>query len=219
MYGGQFDQAYGWYVSQTRLRFGAAGVRFLADVYPPEIQELLQRLSKINEASNRLAQEGAWKATAPSEKQTELEQLRKAQSSLGRRISNLFENETRREFEVRGVGEAWVSESILYQIVARQFPESECRRHFRPPWLGGLELDAFIPEENMAFEHQGQQHFYPVERRGGRKALEALQIRDARKAQLCLQRGVLLIAFGFTEPLTEEHVRERIQLVRDQTAQ
>jgi len=215
MYGGQFEQAYGWYVRQTKLRSGVAGVKFLADVCPPEIQELLLRLSITIEASNRLAQEGAWKATAPREKQMELERLRKARSSLSRQIGNLFENETRREFGVRGVGEGWVSESILYQIVARQFPERECRRHFRPPWLGGLELDVFVPDENIAFEYQGQQHFYPVECWGGRKALDALRIRDAKKSELCRQRGVSLIAFDFTEPLTEQHVRQRLQLARD----
>jgi hypothetical protein len=215
MYGGQFNQAYGWYVRQTRLRFGVAGAEFLVDVCPPEIQEPLQRLSSINEASNRLAQEVVWNVTTPSEEQTELERLWKVRSSLNRQIGNLFENETRREFGVRGIGEGWVSESILYQIVARQFPERECRRHFRPPWLGGLELDVFVPDENIAFEYQGQQHFYPVERWGGRKALDALRIRDAKKSELCRQRGVSLIAFDFTEPLTEQHVRQRLQLARD----
>lgn len=215
MYGGQFDQTYGWYVSQTRLRFGVGHGRFLEDICPSEIQELLRRVYTINEESNRLAQEVVWNVTTPSEKQTELERLWKVRSSLSRQIGNLFENETRREFGVRAVGEGWVSESVLYQIVARQFPERECRGHFRPTWLSGLELDAFIPEENIAFEYQGQQHFYPVKHWGGQEALDALRIRDARKAELCRQRGILLIAFDFTEPLTEQHVRERIRLARD----
>jgi len=41
------------------------------------------------------------------------------------------------------------------------------------------------------------------------KALDAQQIRDTGKAQLCHQPGILFIAFDFTEPLTEEHIRER----------
>lgn len=41
------------------------------------------------------------------------------------------------------------------------------------------------------------------------KELDAQQIRDTGKAQFCHQPGILFIAFDFTEPLTEEHVRER----------
>jgi hypothetical protein len=218
MYGGQFVQVYGWYVGQTRFRFGVGNGAFLDDVCPPEIQELFRRVHSVTEECQSLARLGAWRSTAPSEQQAELERLRKDRSSLSRQIGNVFQNETRRDFGVRGIGEGWVSESILYQIVARQFPDHECLRHFRPTWLGGLELDVFVREENIAFEYQGQQHFYSVEHWGGQAALDALRIRDARKAVLCQRRGLLLIAFDFTEPLTEQHVRERMRLGRDQTA-
>ena len=212
MYGGQFVQMYGWYVSQTRLRFGVGRGRFLSDVCPPEIQGMLQAAYALDERCNKLVKEFSWSWSHPSDRQLELERLRKERSSLNLQVGHFFENETRREFGVRRVGEGWVSETILYQMVTRQFPGIECRRHFRPPWLGGLELDVFVSEKNIAFEYQGQQHFYPVACWGGQESLEALRIRDARKAELCRQRGVVLVAFDFTEPLTEEHVRERIRL-------
>jgi len=212
MYGGQFVQMYGWYVRQARLGLGVYQERLLEDVCPPEIQEPLRQLSEITQRCQRLVEIGASRNEATEQQQAELEGLRKGRSSLSRRIGNLIENETRRDFGVRSVGEGWISESILFQIVARQFEGHECKRHFRPSWLGGLELDIFIPEENIAFEYQGQQHFFPVEHWGAEKALDALRIRDARKVEFCREHGVFLVAFDFTEPLTEQHVQERMQL-------
>jgi hypothetical protein len=214
MYGGEFKQAFGWYINQTIFRAGVhrSLLICLPNVCPPDIQKLIYTLNVDGQERNRLAQV---LLTRPSEaSRSELRRLEKAIPKLRRKIWNIFENETRREFGMARIGEGWVSENILFQIVTRLFSGHECLRHSRPPWLEGLELDIFIPDERIAFEYQGQQHFYPVNHWGGREALEALRTRDARKAELCHLHGILLIPFDFTEPLTEQHIRLRIQIDR-----
>jgi hypothetical protein len=46
-----------------------------------------------------------------------------------------------------------------------------------------------------------------------------LRKRDARKAELCRFQGVLLLPIDFTEPLTEQHIRLRIESERKNTQQ
>lgn len=219
MYGGEFKQSFGWYINQSIFRSGVdrSLLTCLPDVCPPDTQELITTLRVDTERRNRLAET---LQTDPSEEsRNELQRLEEAIPKLRRKIWNIFENETRREFGVRSIGEAWVSENILFQIVKRLFPDRECLRHLRPSWLEGLELDIFISEEKIAFEYQGQQHFYPVKHWGGRNALDALRKRDARKAELCRFQGVLLLPIDFTEPLTEQHIRLRIESERKNTQQ
>jgi len=136
--------------------------------------------------------------------------LLKHSEQLDRRLANVYENITRVEFGFRKIGEAWVSESMLFNIVSRLFPDEPLIRHHRPDWLEGLELDIYVPSRGLAFEYQGQQHFHPIRAWGGPKALEAMQVRDARKRQICEQSNCDLIAIDYTEPLTEQHVADRI---------
>jgi hypothetical protein len=124
-----------------------------------------------------------------------------------RKLTKKVENLVRQEFGFRRVGEGWVSETELYQIVRRIFVDKEIIRHLRPDWLEGLELDIYLPSLRLAFEYQGQQHFHPIKAWGGQEALEAVRTRDARKAQLCNRQGIALVTVDYTEPLTEEYVR------------
>ena len=103
--------------------------------------------------------------------------------------------------------ETETSETFLYQIVSQLFTEKEILRHQRLIWLNGLELDIFIPALQLGVEYQGQQHFHPIEAWGGEKAIKALQERDARKVQICVERGVTLITIDYMEPLTAEYLR------------
>lgn len=62
----------------------------------------------------------------------------------------------------------------------------------RPDWLRNstgfpLELDGYAPELNLAFEHQGQQHYREVSFFKNKKNY------DREKRKLCKQRGVTLI--------------------------
>ena len=69
-----------------------------------------------------------------------------------------------------------------------------------------------MPEKKIAFEYQGQQHFYPIKAWGGDKAFENMQKRDERKRQLCSQLGITLIEINYTEPLTLDYLSKKIKM-------
>ena len=145
MYGVEFIQHFGWYYNQVYLRLGIYPMHFLylKDVCLPEHQKEIDAFK-----------------TARGEVRD---------SKKERAFTTKIENIVRQEFGFRNVGEGWVSETILYQIVKRVLNEHEILRHYRPDWLEGLELDIFFPSKKLAFEYQGQQHFHPIGLWGGLK--------------------------------------------------
>lgn len=197
MYGGRFDQAYGWYVNQTRLRLGVLDWDYLEDVCPDEIRNLVEANAAALAERNR----------------TPTRALDKRCQQTARKLQNAFSDLTREEFGFRKVGEGWISETMLAKIVGRLFPGDEMLRHYRPEWLEGLELDVFLPARRLAFEYQGQQHFHPIPAWGGEEALAQLISRDLRKVRLCARFGVKLVPITYVDPLTEEFVRTEIARV------
>ena len=71
-----------------------------------------------------------------------------------------------------------------------------------------MELDIYVPRFRVGVEYQGQQHYHSVEAWGGEEALRKTQERDALKVELCKQAGVKLVTVDYTEPLTDEHIRQ-----------
>ncbi len=138
------------------------------------------------------------------------EKLQCRANGLKRELANYFENITRAELGFRKIGDAYINESLLFKIVQRLFLQDKVVRHHHPEWLQGLELDIYLPDKKLAFEYQGQQHFYSIKAWGGEKALAELQKRDAKKLALCDQIGVNLIVIDYTEPLTESYIHKRI---------
>lgn len=129
---------------------------------------------------------------------------------LGSNLSNLIENITREEFGFRKIGEGNISETILIKIVEKLYPSNIIFKHHRPKWLNGLELDVFLPELKLAFEYQGQQHFYPIKAWGGLKILKELRLRDEKKRKICSEVGIKLIEVDYTEPLEENYILKKI---------
>ena len=91
------------------------------------------------------------------------------------------------------IGEGWVSETDLYYKVKTRFPDHVVVQHGRPKWLGRQHLDIFFPDDNVAIEYQGLQHYKPVSIFGGDVGLSATQARDKRKADLCKKNHCRLI--------------------------
>jgi hypothetical protein len=220
--GGRFLQYYGWYVAQAYYRYGIDPdtLAYLPDVCPEGLLPYVETIAY----TARLLGDAPWKEAAASDSGSSLPGLhaaslpvaahrsasrayRRACGSLDRAI----ENTVRQEFGFRPVGEGWVSETMLYQIVRHLYPDTPVLRRQHPPWLNGLELDVYLPDLSLAFEYQGQQHYHPVKVWGGAEALRDLQARDAHKAALCAQQGVTLVTIEYTEPLSEIYVRERVQ--------
>ncbi|GGF84262.1 hypothetical protein GCM10011338_40710 [Alteromonas lipolytica] len=230
MYGGQFKQSYGWYIQQAYLRLGISttSLDYLEDVCPEEYKTLIQEIEhaqlkyqEVHEQSNDLIygsnredltkNEVTYCHVVKQELAESLLKLRKEHQKLRTQLKNKIENITRQEFGFKKVGEGWVSETLLYQIIARMFPDLEIIRHHRPDWLEGLELDIYIPSLQLGIEYQGQQHYQPISIWGGKSALIALQERDDRKRKLCKALDITLMEVDFTEPLTNEHIDNRLK--------
>ena len=225
MYGTAFIQSYGWYVRQAYFRFGIwpYGEWYLSNFCPTEYQieieavkraekelqrgeDCIQRIASDPEQPDITDNEISNKRNAHEEAKL-INALRRNASQVCRVFTKKIENIVREEFGIRKVGEGWISETILYQVVNKVCSGHEVLFHFRPEWLNGLELDIYIPDLKTAFEYQGIQHYRPITGWGGQKAFEELKSRDAQKASMCKQLGIHLIKVDYTEPLTEDYVR------------
>lgn len=105
----------------------------------------------------------------------------------------------------------WVREDELYEVIRKLFPDRTIRRESSPAWLGQQRLDIYLPELALAIEHQGEQHFFPIEAFGGQIALEKTQERDRRKRALCKENGVSIIDVRFDDPITMPSLRNRLR--------
>ena len=203
MYGGVFEQNYGWYINKQSFEFGVKPVSFqiLENQCPDELFEnveidkksFLEKYGQIEE--------------------TELILL-KARDSVyqkeTRKIRNIIENETRVKFGFKKVGEAWANETLLYQIISQLYQDKKIYHHYRPEFLEFLELDVYIPVLKLGFEYQGIQHFESVDHWGGKSALKRVKERDARKKHLCEKYGIRLIYCFYYEELTKSLIKNKI---------
>lgn len=88
------------------------------------------------------------------------------------------------------------------EILIHKFLEQnnyEYQKEFTFPDLKNLRFDFYLPEENMIFEYDGEQHFYPIEFFGGEKALKSTQGRDQLKNQYCIKNHIQLFRIPYTE--------------------
>ncbi len=211
--GQRFVQTYGWYINQRYLRLGIHPVshRYLPDVCPPEYHDVLGRIGELTARVRAArAERFARINQGLSDESQSVEAIEQQLNRPRREVANAIQNLLRAELGVRPVGDAWLSETELYRIVAGLFEGEQVLRHHRPEWLEGLELDLYLPARRLAFEYQGEQHFTPIKAWGGEEALVQLQARDARKADICRRAGVELITIAYHEPLSEDHILQRL---------
>lgn len=204
MYGGVFKQNYGWYINKQAFEWGLEPIsdRFLADACPEDLLLLLEDTELQNAKKE-------YKELVLSPNYLKSADLSKKIQKQHRKVWNIIENEVRRKFGHKNVGEAWTSETILYYIVQNIFPNKTILRHFRPDFLEGLELDIFIKELNLGVEYQGIQHYKPITHWGGKEALEKLRLRDGKKKAICKQLGINLVYFDYSEELSNEIVQKK----------
>ena len=94
----------------------------------------------------------------------------------------------------------------------------ECDLNKRPPFLGGLEADIYVPKYDLVIEYQGIQHYEPgrfhgrsfVEVPNDPSSLAAIQERDKRKKQSCADAGKHLILIDGQEMKIWE-MRKRLE--------
>jgi len=123
------------------------------------------------------------------------------------------ENLLRENHNLPRIGEGWVSEMQLYNLVKTVFPEAE--NHATPEWLKPLHLDVFVPSKKLAFEYQGKQHFEPVDFFGGEKAFKHTQKRDQKKKLECRLNGVALIEWRYDEPINSEVLEAKLKPINN----
>jgi hypothetical protein len=204
MYGGAFKQNLGWYINKQAYEFGIQPIRMrvLKDRCPQEILDLIQL--DLDETPLQYRNIIL----------TDIEEAKKLWKKFTRQnqaIWNLIESEVRVKFGHKRVGEAWTSETILYNIICSLLQNRKILRHYRPDFLDGLELDIFIPELQVGIEYQGIQHFEPVTHWGGEEALRRLIDRDSRKRRLCQEAEVKLFYFKYDEDLSNQIVLARLR--------
>lgn len=196
MYGGIFKQRFGWYIKQEEFKLG---------IDPYQIQKLNILPEECTPAFYDYVQRLAYLMNHSIGAEKELSQLQ-------RNFQNAIENLVREQIGYPKIGDAWVSETMLYHIIEEIYPNTEIIRHNRPDWLEGLELDIYIPNKKLAFEYQGLQHFQAVEHWGGKEKLEIQKEHDSRKKRICEERGVHLICINYGEELTNDYIRKRIMI-------
>lgn len=196
MYGGVFKQRFGWYIQQEKFRLGIdpyqiQKLNILPEECTPAFFDYIQRLSKLMSNNEGTGDE---------------------LSKLQHEFQNSIENLVREQLGYPKIGDAWVSETMLYHIIKEIYPNIEVLRHYRPAWLDGLELDIYIPSKKLAFEYQGIQHFQAVEHWGGQAKLEIQKEHDSRKKRICEEKGICLICINYDEELTNDYVAKKIAI-------
>lgn len=197
MYGGNFKQYFGWYIEQAKYRLGFRGVEVLPNRCDSSVLEIIR--------SNSMSGATLINTDFDSEEFDE-----GVYHKVGKLLNEHAENVVRQEFGFCKIGNGWISERILFNVVKKIFPNEEVYMHARPQWLDGLEIDIFIPSRRLGFEYQGQQHFSEIQFGGGEQSLKELRKRDSLKRELCYRNDIILIEIDYTEPLTEKYILSKI---------
>ncbi len=132
---------------------------------------------------------------------SEYETYKNDNGSQLKAIVRIAENQIRAEFDLPLIGEKWISETQVFNLVKSILPELEVIQHARLQWLGMQSLDVYIPEYKVAIEYMGKQHYEPVKYFGGEENFQKTVLRDKQKAQLCKENGVQLFYIKYTEKI------------------
>mmetsp|Transcript_22973 Transcript_22973/g.38689 ORF Transcript_22973/g.38689 Transcript_22973/m.38689 type:complete len:542 (-) Transcript_22973:4149-5774(-) len=121
------------------------------------------------------------------------------------------ENAFRRDRSIPEIGRGWVSEAALLDLVRNYWPSAV--HQWRPGFLGLQSVDIFVPDEKLAIEYQGQQHYEAVDLFGGREGLIATQARDERKRKLLKLNRIRLLEWPYNAPINNEELIGRLSAI------
>ena len=218
-----FLHHFGWYWKQQMLEYGIDWyMPFLKDQCPDDIVALLDMdpwkaqgyLSSYQREQNlNIYTFGHTSRTIGSCRSgiTDMYALSKRIRAVRKFVEHEIERRLRIHFGFPPRGKTLNNETILYLICKAVFAPHVVERHARPPALGGLTLDIFIPDACIALEYQGHQHFEPAEHLGGEKQFRMTVRRDRRKDCLCRENNIALVYFDISDKLTEDYVRTMIR--------
>lgn len=146
----------------------------------------------------------------PADEAEELDELQEQLQTEHKEITDTCENEVRQAFGHYKKGNRWTSETILYQLVESNYPEHTIKRHYRPEFLDGLELDIFLKDAEVGIEYQGIQHYEAVDHWGSEEGLEKRKERDEKKKWLCEEHGIELVHVRYDQELTDALIERKI---------
>jgi len=222
MYGGLFRQNYGWYIEQKWYEFGIDRIwfNFLENECPTAIKKTVTEIRNLKQQAKIAHKQWVDSDDSTSSKgrnsisnhpsAVKWRRLFFAQEPLKKQLSDFVENQTRTDFGYKSIGESWISETALFKLVANIYPNNEIRKHYRPEWLGGLEIDIYLPELKFGIEYQGQQHYMPLKHWGGEESFKKLLERDKRKKALCKKEGIKLLEFKYDEQLDIDYLKRKL---------
>ena len=99
--------------------------------------------------------------------------------------------------------------------IAKEILNEEPMIEYRPPFLNGLELDAFFQKHRIALEVQGAQHrFHSTSLYKDVKNLEEIVNRDRQKRCICLDNGIFLLEVWYDQN-PEIVIPERIRKIKE----
>ena len=202
-YGTIFTQNFGWYVNKKYFEYGI-------DPCAPDINPNLCSQEILNLIGFDSTYTFSNYLEVQKISEVDAKVLNKKIREMNYKLNEFIQNEVRLNFNHKKLGETWTSETSLFYIIKSLFPTHFIRRHYRPEFLQGLELDIFIEELKIGIEYQGIQHFQPIEHWGGKIAYLKLIERDARKKKICEEFGIKLIYFDYNETLNEEIVKDKL---------
>lgn len=104
-----------------------------------------------------------------------------------------------------------VYENKLYVHLCEIFDKNDIVRQYRnKDFLGGLTLDFYIPKYKLAIEHQGSQHFRPLNYFGGVEKFNILCKNDRKKETICKENGIDLLYFTYEKYVISEYYKDKI---------
>lgn len=108
------------------------------------------------------------------------------------------------------------SQGVLQLRLQKRFPNCFLLWEYSPEWLCGQRFDIADEKYKIAVEHDGRQHFEPIEYFGGEEKLLYTEKMDALKNQKCLQNNFHLfrVPYNYDEIFFEE-LCEKIQKIID----
>ena len=206
MYGGLFNQFYGWYLSSKLYENGVdpRGSHFCPVFFSSEIKDIFNNATTeyFNEYSSLYKYAPFSISSASFEHQDKIKQVKR-----------FIENLVRDDFGYKSIGKENLSEKILFKIVGGLFKDEQVLYHSKPRFLNGLELDIYLPSLKLAIEYQGVQHYKPVNHWGGNEALSELKKRDRKKDRLCKINDIKLLKFSYKKAISSEFIEGKIRSV------
>ena len=126
----------------------------------------------------------------------------------------LFKNQIREEFGFKKIGEQWVRETKLYNTIKDIMKKYDVKvyQHYSPDYLKGQHYDVYFQFGNnkIAIEHQGQQHFKPIDYFGGEDNFKKTIKNDRKKKSKSTRNKVSLLYFNYDESLDKTYIIDKI---------